>query len=200
MKNLTIIAVFVVSLLLIPSASAGEPLIAVQKQLDKVVDLLFTPEEEEEGPKLSEDEQMLAMRIIVDDAFDFEAISRRALSREKKKFTESQYDRFVSLFTDILFTTYYKRMSVYEVDEIVYKNERIFPGDRAEVETVVETADQSYSIIYRLVKKTDKWLVNDVVIEGVSLVRNYRSQFASILRSKSSEQLIDMLSEKVNPE
>ena len=198
MKNLYIIVASAVALLaFIPTAPAGEPLEIVENKLGKVIDLLQKTGEAAR-PELSAKERKAEIRAIIDDSFDFEKLSQRALSRSRSKFSDLQYDRFVNLFAEILFTTYYTRMRDYDVESISYKPEHMFDENTAEVRTVVQTADQTYSIDYRLSRKGDTWLVYDVSIEGVSLVKNYRSQFTSILKSKSSEKLLEMLSKKVS--
>jgi len=187
-------------LVIISSASAGEPQDVVEHKLGMVVELLYEDGESDDSAEMSDDDRKAEVRKIVYDTFDFEKLSILALSREKKEFSDFQYDRFLNLFSEILFNTYYNRIRNYQVIDISYKGERIFNKVKAEVKTVVETVDHTYTIDYRLTKTGDEWRVYDVVIEGVSLVRNYRSQFASILRSKSPDHLIEMLGKKVETE
>lgn len=196
MKNLYIIVLSSVALFAFaPVALAGGPREVIEGKLGRVIELIDT--KNEITSKLSEADRKEEVRQIVYSSFDFKMLSLRALSRGKNKFTDLQYDRFVNLFSDILFNTYYSRMRDYQVRGITYKDESIFNEQRAEVRTIVETSDTSFTIDYRLSKSGDDWRVYDVVIEGVSLVRNYRSQFSSILKSKSAEKLIEMLGEKV---
>jgi len=197
MKHLYIIVTISVAMFaVISSASADEPEDVVRGKLGLVVKLLYDKDEPNTG--LTDADRKKEVRKIIYDTFDFEMLSIRAISRDRKKFNDLQYDRFETLFAEILFNTYYNRIRDYQVNKIAYKGERIFKGGvKSEVRTIVETEDHAYSINYRLFKKEDNWMVYDVIIEGVSLVGNYRSQFSSILKSKSSDKLIEMLSEKV---
>ena len=87
-------------------------------------------------------------------------------------------------------------MHSYSGEEVTFITERI-EGDYAEVKSIMVGKKTELPMDYRLIKKGDDWKTYDVVIDGISLVKNYRGQFTSILRSSSYEHLLQMLREKI---
>ena len=90
------------------------------------------------------------------------------------------------------------RILKYSDEKVIYSEEKMFSEDKAEVDTNIVTASKEIPINYRLILVNGEWRVYDVVIEGISLVANYRSQFRQILSDKSPQALLDMLKKKVN--
>jgi phospholipid transport system substrate-binding protein len=137
---------------------------------------------------------------IVDEYFDFREMSRRALGRPWKGLTPDKQDSFASLFRDLLFNTYVDKVETYTCsDENVSYDGQQVEGDYALVRTTVASAnkDVSAKVDYRLHLENGEWKVYDVVVEGISLVNNYREQFNSILANKSFDELLKLLREKV---
>src|SRR5262249_62404994 len=102
----------------------------------------------------------------------------------------------VSLFTEFLTANYVEKIHSYSGEEVKFLNERL-EGDYAEVRTVMLGRKTDIPMDYRLLKKGDDWKTYDVVVDGVSLVQNYRKQFASIVRSSSYKDLVVTLHDKV---
>lgn len=186
---------FCLSLFSIPSPEvfAGEPTNQVKRTVDAVLEVL----RDKELKKPEKTEQRRAkIRKIVSERFDFEEMARRSLALHWKKRTPEEQKEFVSLYTDLLENTYIKKIERYENEKIVYADEKI-EGTYGTVKTNVITGKEvEIPIEYRVLKRGDKWLVYDVVIEGVSLVNNYRNQFSTIIHSHSYEELIKRLKKK----
>ncbi len=129
--------------------------------------------------------------------FDFDEISRRALGQNGNTITPEQRAKFTELFTTILRNVYLGKSDNYSGERIDYLNE-IIQGKRSRVETIfVSKSGESYEVNFSLHNLNGSWKVYDIVIEGVSIISNYRSQFNDILTKSSFDDLIQKLEEKV---
>jgi phospholipid transport system substrate-binding protein len=188
----SVICLFLFSAL--PSHSiAGEPTNQVKQTVDAVIDVL----KNKELKKPEKTEQRRAkIREVVGGRFDFEEMAKRSLAQNWKKRTPEEQKEFVPLYSDLLENAYIKKVEKYEDEKVVYGEEKT-EGTYASVRTnILTTKEVSIPIEYRLLKEGSQWKVYDVVIEGVSLVNNYRNQFNSILRSGTYEDLVKRLKNK----
>lgn len=178
----------------LPSYSlAGEPTNQVKQTVDAVLEVLRNKELKK--PDKTE-QRRAAIRKIVGGRFDFEEMAKRSLAQHWKKRTAEEQKEFVPLYSDLLENTYIKKIERYEDEKIVYVGEKI-EGTYASVKTnIVTTKEVEIPIEYRLLKEGNQWRAYDVVIEGVSLVNNYRNQFNSILRSGTYEDLVKRMRNK----
>jgi phospholipid transport system substrate-binding protein len=130
--------------------------------------------------------------------FDFERISRLVLGKAWRKATKQQRTQFKYEFKNLLLRTYAVALSKYKDQEIIYKPIRMKSSDDVvTVKTdIVQSGAQPISVNYALAKQQNGWLVIDIIIEGVSLVTNYRSQFASEIRRNGIDSLIKALAKK----
>jgi phospholipid transport system substrate-binding protein len=189
---MALICCFVISSL--PSDSCGgEPTSQVKQTVDAVIDVLRN----KEMKKPAKTEQRRAkIREVVGGRFDFREMAKRSLAQNWNKRTPEEQKEFVSLYSDLLENAYIRKIEKYEDEKVVYGEEKT-EGTYASVKTnIVTTKEVSIPIEYRLVREDSQWKVYDVVIEGVSLVNNYRNQFNSILRSGSYEDLVKRLKGK----
>ena len=124
--------------------------------------------------------------------FDFSEFSSRTVGPRWRNFTPEQKREFSNAFADLLINTYLNRIDGYNGEQVLYTGEvSSAKGDRTEVRTVVTMRDgKKVPVAYRMLPKDGKWLVYDVLIENISLVKNYRTQFQDILNSGSPDQLI----------
>ena len=130
------------------------------------------------------------MRKVADEIFDFAATARRALGRHWAARTPQEREEFVKLFGDLLERSYISKIELYGGEKIQYVSDRI-DGETALVQSKLLTKTGSeVPIEYRMLRKGDRWLVYDVVIEGVSLVANYRTQFNKIIQTSSYQELV----------
>tara|TARA_B110000285_G_C14838651_1_gene474306 strand:- start:92 stop:694 length:603 start_codon:yes stop_codon:yes gene_type:complete len=130
--------------------------------------------------------------------FDFERISRLVLGKAWRKATDKQKTEFKYEFKNLLLRTYAVALSKYKDQKIEYKPLRMKPTDEiVSVKTeIIQSGGQPIDVDYALAKKDDGWLVIDIIIEGVSLVTNYRSQFASEIKKNGMDSLIIELAKK----
>ena len=142
------------------------------------------------------DERVTQLKKIADVRFDYGEMAKRSLGGQWDKLEERQRQEFVSLFTEFLTATYVEQMHAYSGEEVAFLNEQL-EGNHAEVKSIMVGKKTEIPMDYRLMKKGDDWKAYDVLIDGISLVQNYRGQFAAILRASSYEHLVQMLREKI---
>ncbi|MDE3048439.1 MAG: ABC transporter substrate-binding protein [Nitrospirota bacterium] len=142
------------------------------------------------------DERVTRLKKIADLRFDYGEMAKRSLGGQWDKLVERERQEFVGLFTEFLTATYVEKIHSYSGEEVKFLNERL-EGDYAEVKTVMVGKKTETPLDYRLMLKGGDWKAYDVLVDGISMVRNYREQFAAILRSSSYEHLVQMLRNKV---
>lgn len=168
-------------------ADAGAPTDQLRSQVDRVLKLLEDPALQ--APDKAR-ERRVAVRKVADEIFDFGETARRALGRHWAARTPEERDEFVRLFGDLLERSYISKIELYGGEKIQYISDRI-DGETALVQSKLLTKNGSeVPIEYRMLKKAERWLVYDVVIEGVSLVANYRTQFNKIIQTSSFQELV----------
>jgi len=129
--------------------------------------------------------------------FDYSELSRRTLGQDWKKLNPAQQNEFTDLYKSLLEDAYADKIINYTDEKVAFSKENQLSEKTFEVQTTVLTKKADIPIYYRVIQKDGQWKVYDVVIEGVSLVNNYRNQFREILMNKSPEVLIDTLKKKV---
>lgn len=174
------------------SALAGEPQDRLKVGIDKVIAILS--DASLKGPAKRQERQK-RLRTVADGFFDWNELSRRALGENWKKYNTKQQDEFVSCFSELLQKTYILKLEKYNNEKVNYLKEQI-EGNQAFISTQVVMKDKNIPINYIMIKR-DKWMVYDVVVEGVSLVKNYRSQFAKVLSKESPEALLQRIKDKI---
>ncbi len=139
------------------------------------------------------------IETLIHGIFDFSEFSARTVGRNWPSFTEDQKKRFDEAFAELLLTTYLDKVEGYNGEQVEYLGELLSrKGDKAEVRTTVTLADgKKVPVSYRMMLKNGKWVVYDVLIENVSLIKNYRSQFAEVLSKGTPEQLIERVKARV---
>ncbi len=190
-----VVAALVVLLVLAPRAWAEQDALqAVKGHVESVLKVLRNPALK--GPKAEKEKEA---RIIAegDKLFDYVELSKRTLGLSWNKFSQDQRREFVKLYRKLLVDTYIDRITAYTNEKVDF-TEAVPIGDGAvEVRSVVTTKQgQQVPIYYRTMNEGGQWRVYDVVIEGVSLIANYRSQFREILANQGPEGLLATLRKK----
>jgi len=182
-------------LIVIPLQSyAATPMETVETGVNKVLKTLSDPAFKAK-PK---EQQITAISAEIESVFDFQELSRRTLGRQWKKFNAEQQTEFVKLFKELLQGVYADRLLAYSDQKVIYDKELMLKKGRAEVQSYLQTSDGTkIPLFYRLTDKSGSWKVYDIVIEGVSMVKNYRTQFKEILSNGSPDKLLEILREKV---
>jgi phospholipid transport system substrate-binding protein len=143
------------------------------------------------------EDRIRSLEQIVYGRFDLYVMSRLVLARNWKRFSEEQKEQYVEEFKQYLTNSYGNRIERYDQQEVKIVGEREEPRGDVVVQTKILGGEfEGASVDYRLRKKDSDWLVIDVVIEGISMVSNYRDQFKSIVSSGGPELLLEKLREK----
>ncbi len=190
------------SLLLVSSprlASAGEPQEKVRETVDAVLAVL--QDKSLQGPENTE-KRREKMRQAVFQRFGFEEMSQRALGQHWQKRTPAEKKEFTTLFGELLERSYINKIESYTGEQkVLYTKETIDKDGYASVRTeIVIKRDANVEVEYRLLRRDGNWQIYDVVIEGVSLVNNYRTQFNNIVSQESYDALIKKLKLKLEQE
>jgi phospholipid transport system substrate-binding protein len=132
---------------------------------------------------------------VISSHFDYTEMSKRALAAHWAPLTAGERAEFVELFKSFLSDRYAERIESYSGEQVSYLSERI-QEDYAEVRTELRSSKAAVPMDYRLHRKDGTWHTYDVVVDGVSLVKNYRSQFEKIIRSSSYHELVKQLRDR----
>lgn len=134
----------------------------------------------------------------VNNIFDFDEFSSRTVGPRWKTFSPEEKQNFSKAFANLLFNTYLNKITGYDGEQVLYTGEAASPDGRlVEVRTALSLKDgRKIPVSYRMLFKDGKWRVYDVIIENISLVKNYRTQFQDILNSASPQQLIDRINSR----
>jgi len=194
MKRLFVGLSILMLFLITTSVYAGGPLDTVKINADQVLDVLRDPKLKAPSAKEIKKEKL---RVIYVNIFDEVELARRSLGMNWNKLNADQRQEFVKLFEQVLEKAYADKILAYTNEKIEYTKEAMVSGNIAEVRTKIITASKEIPISYRVILKNGAWKVYDVVIENVSLVQNYRTQFNDILAKNTPEQLLETLRKKV---
>ncbi|MBU1140118.1 MAG: ABC transporter substrate-binding protein [Proteobacteria bacterium] len=182
---------FVLSGLPAALASLG-PTEELKPTLNKIIDILA--DSSLSGIQHKEERRAKIMAIAT-QGFDFPEMAKLVLGKTWNTIDQQQQTHFEQLFTKLLENTYIGKLESYSGQEVKFQDERI-KGDKAQVSTVVDNNGVAIPVHYVMLQKESSWKVYDINIEGVSLVRNFREQFKSILRKEKFDGLVKVIEEK----
>ena len=171
----------------------------VQDQLQTAIDNILTILRDPALKGDAQTEQRRALlRKIIHEKFSFAKMSQLSLAKHWRKRNEQEKKEFIDLFGQLLEETYISKIESYTDEKVIYVKEFV-RKKKAQIDTKIITDTIEIPITYRMYKtKKGDWLVYDIVIEGVSLVRNYRSQFDQVLKRDSYEKLLKDLKAKLD--
>jgi phospholipid transport system substrate-binding protein len=185
---LSIMLIFLLTFVL-PVVAAPTPTEQVKTTVNAVLELL-------RDKSLDREIRRTKIRDVINERFDYRAMSQRTLATQWKKASDEEKERFVDLFSKLLEWTYVGRIEAY-TNETVEFDKEIIKGHRAQVNTFIVTASADIPVNYRLLKKGNDWYVYDVIIEEVSLIRNYRSSYRSIVKNEGISGLLSKMEQKI---
>ena len=191
-----LLAVSLAVMICASAQAALGPTATIQAAVDDVMGIIKTP-----GMKNPATRPQLFEKIekAVQPFFDFDEFSSRAVGPSWRSFSPEQKQRFTDAFSMLLRATYIEKLDGYSGEKVVYTGEILSTkGDRAEIQTTVQIADTLAPVAYRMILKNDNWKVYDVIVEKISLVENYRSQFREMLNKGNPETLIERVVAKAN--
>jgi phospholipid transport system substrate-binding protein len=168
-------------------AADSSPTQELRTHVDRAIQALADPATKGEAHIA---ERRARIRKIADEIFDYGEMCKRALGVHYQQLDPGQRERFTQLFSDLLDRAYFEKIDSYNGEKVQYLEPKI-DGDEATVQTkVVTERGTDVPVDYRMRREQGRWIVYDVIIEGVSLVSNYRSQFDRIIRTASVAELM----------
>ncbi len=169
-------------------ATTSSPTEQVKQTIDQILVIL-------QDQSLNWDGRQARIRTIVDERFDFRSMSQSVLATHWKKATPTERDRFVEFFSQYLEHTYMAQIEKYSDHYVKYAKEKI-SGNRAVVDTYIVADTLEIPVNYRLRLNEGDWFAYDVIIEGTSLINNYRNLYSAIVKTQGIGGLLDNLEEK----
>ena len=171
---------------------ANSPITSELKQtIDKVIQIVSDPDLKK-TPKLRREK----LRKTIGFRFNYNQMVRRSLARNYKNRTNKEREEFTGLFKKLLENSYASKIENYQDETINYVDEKV-KGKYALVKTEIVRKDGTIDVDYKLINENGRWTVYDFVIEEVSLIRNYRSQFSKIIKTESYGALVAKLTKKI---
>jgi len=173
---------------------ADGPTVQIKSTVEQVIQILTNPQLQGEGKK---QERRKRLREAIFVRFDFQQMAQRTLGAHWQRRTPEEQAEFIRVFGDLLEQTYVDKIESYNNEKFIYTNERI-DGLYAEVGSKMRNSKgEEFSINYKLHRAGEDWRVYDLVVENVSLVNNYRSQFNRILTNSTYDELISKIKAKL---
>ncbi|HSA62732.1 MAG TPA: ABC transporter substrate-binding protein [Nitrospiraceae bacterium] len=174
------------------AALAGGPTEAMKSMIDEVLRIIR--DKELKQPEKTEERRRLLQKTV-GDRFDFQEMSRRSLGAQWAKLSDPEKQEFVALFRSLLMNSYTEKVETYSGEGVVFINEKV-EKDYAEVRTKLLSGKTELPLDYRMINRGADWQAYDVIVDGVSLVSNYRGQFTKIIQVSSYSDLVDQLRKK----
>ncbi len=191
--RLTVVAVVLTVLLGGVSISAASKITEdLKSTIDNVIAIVTNPQY-----KSNKSARRAKIRQLIDARFSYEQMGMRSLAKEWDKRSSQEKTKFVDLFGQLLENSYANKIESFSDEKINYVDE-IVKGKYAMVKTQIVRKDATIDVDYKLIRLGGEWRVYDFVIEGVSMIRNYRSQFTKIIRKDSFSGLVDKMTTKIN--
>lgn len=185
-------AILLLVVLVIP-VNAGDPALQIQGAIEKVLTILKDPQLKAESKKQQRLDQL---RQVVYSKFDFAEMAKRSLGAQWQRLNADEQREFVKLFTELMENAYMSNLEGYNGEKVVVAGEKQ-DKEFAEVDTkVVTKKGEPIAVNYKLRQASGDWKIYDVVIENISLVNNYRSQFNRVIARSSYDELIRKMKDK----
>ena len=181
---------FMLSFASLTRAHAGAPLDLVRTTVDRALQIL-------QDPKLSspdkKQERVDRLREALVAIFDYEEMAKRALGPHWRQRTPAEQEEFVKLFRDFLEKVYSDKIDLYAGQKVRFGRE-VIDNEFAQVEsTIIQPKGDEIAVVYKLRQVNGQWKVYDAIVENISIVNNYRSQFDRVISSSSYEALVKRL-------
>jgi phospholipid transport system substrate-binding protein len=189
MKNIVLSCVLLL-LIASPVLALPSPQAQVKQMVDSVLEVL-------QDAELSVDEKKNLISGRVQRFLNIDSMARRTLGQHWDDATIEQRQRFADLFIQVLEGTYLNRVESYSDGSVRYQMQRV-KGDKAIIDTVILAGDVEIPVQYKMIYEDNRWQVFDLVIEGISLIRNYRSSYGEIIRREGYEGLFALMQEKID--
>jgi phospholipid transport system substrate-binding protein len=172
------------------AADYSTPMGRVQDSVERVLGIL-------NDTSLDQETQWRRIAVVIDESFDFRSMSQSVLSTHWRRATLEERERFTEFFSQYIEETYRSKIEAYTDQKIEYKKETI-NGDRAVVDVSIVTNSATIPVSFKLKDNGGDWFAYDVVIEGVSLVNNYRNIFTAIAKNEGMNGLLSDIQRRID--
>jgi phospholipid transport system substrate-binding protein len=181
---------FMLSFASLTRAHAGAPLDLVRTTVDRAIQILKDPELNSPDKK---QERVDRLREALAAIFDYEEMAKRALGPHWRQRTPAEQEEFVKPFRDFLEKVYSDKINLYSGEKVRFGRE-VIDIEFAQVESkIIQLKGEEIAVVYKLRQVNGQWKVYDAIIENISIVNNYRSQFDRVISSSSYEELVKRL-------
>jgi len=192
-NTITISAFLLISFFESSFSHASEITDGVKKTIDSIIEVVSNGEFNASDKKT---ERRALIREIVQKKFSYPEMSRRSLAKHWKERTPEEKNEFTSLFGRLLESSYARKIEGYTDEKIIYIDEKV-KGNVALVKTIIKKSNDEIPVDYKLTRVGNDWKIYDFIVEGVSMIKNYRTQFRKIIRKTSYQELVKKLKAKV---
>ena len=175
------------------ASTNSEPMEQLQQSVNNILRILQSEELRVPG---KQEERKQRVIEVVDKMFDFRQMARSSMGQHWNTITAEEQDKFVGLFKNLVEERYIGKIDSYNNQQVVYKKQLVKDG-KALIYTDIVDKDLEIPIVYRLQENNGKWLINDLKIENVSLIVNYRRDFDSIIRKEQFEGLVEKITKQL---
>jgi phospholipid transport system substrate-binding protein len=191
-----IVVALVLTLVALPGSSFGdEPVDALRTSIDQGIRILNDPRYSAPGQKEAQLDELV---VLLQQSVDFAEFSKMVVAVHWKRFSREKRAEFTAVLSEFLSRFYMTKLQEqYRGEKVQFKAQRFIFEKKAEVNLVVTWRDLDVPVLVRMTKRKDAWRAYDAIALGISFMRNYRAQFDGVLRTKSPEQVIDMLKDKI---
>ncbi len=193
MRFVRLILIFIASFTAfaaVAATPAADPLQVLRGAVDEVLGIVYS------GKTQTQSFSVL-VRPVLEKNFSFDLITRRAVGPGWRQFTPAQQAKTTALFTELVIHTYADRFEVGAQPGITYAAPVELSRNKRELPTTIDYAGKKYSVAYRMELVADQWRVCDVIIEGVSMISNYRAQFDPMFQRGGAAEIMRSLEEKI---
>ncbi len=174
----------------VTSLAGNSPTDDIRASVDTIISILNDEQLDHAGKRSK-------ITTVVYKRFDFRAMSQRTLATNWKNTTAEEKNKFVDLFSKLIENSYIGKLDSYTNEKVNYTGEKV-DGKKAVVETLIITTSADIPVDYRVYRKDGEWLIYDVIIEGVSLISNYRSSYQEIMKNEGFEGLLAKMQAKID--
>lgn len=178
-------------LMIVDRAGAATPREQIQSSVEKVIAILKDP-----NLKAKKNERIEQLRQVIFPKFDFTEMAKRSLGADWQRRTPEEQQEFVKLFTELIESSYVSNLDSYNGEKVIFTGDKQ-DGEYAQVDTkITSNKGEESTVSYKLRQSGSDWKIYDVVIENISIVNNYRSQFNRVIARSSFADLLRQMKDK----
>ena len=190
--NKSFSVLFSFCLISLPLSGQEKPEEKLQATVEAVIDVMYQADD-----SVSLEDLRNQVLEVLEQSFSFDVLVRRTLGRNWARLNEDQQKQIIDLATELMIHTYTKEFQTGAKPTVTFKKPLELSANKIEISSVLSLPDNKINLSYRLARLESGWQVYDLIVEGVSIVSNYRKQFDAHFLKKGGDELIDQLEAKL---